>query len=283
MSLPKIDAHHHFWRYTPDEYDWIDDSMSSLRRDFLPDDLLRQIQASGINGVISVQARQTVDETRWLLDLASAHDFIQGVVGWIPLTDPNLRNVLNSLRQNVKLKGVRHVLQGEPDERYILRDDFNRGIDLLKEWELVYDILVYERHLPHVIEFVQRHPEQVFVVDHIAKPRIREGVLSPWREHITRLAEFPNVYCKLSGMVTEANHQAWKEQDLQPYFDEVLNAFSPYRLLFGSDWPVCLAATSYQSWLSMVQKQIATLTESEQSAVLGGVAAQVYRLSRLEQ
>ncbi len=277
MSLTSIDAHHHFWRYTPEEYDWIDDSMSILRRDFLPGDLQSEIQRSGVNGVISVQARQILDETRWLLDLASEHDFIRGVVGWVPLIDPDLRSVLDPIRQHKKLKGVRHVLQGEPDERYILRDDFNKGIDLLREWELAYDILVFERHLPHVIEFVKRHPDQVFVLDHIAKPRIREGLLSPWREHIVKLAEFPNVCCKLSGMVTEADYHAWKEQDLQPYFDTVLNAFSPSRLLFGSDWPVCLAATSYQAWFSVVQQQIAALTESEQSAILGGTAARVYR------
>lgn len=278
MSTPKIDAHHHFWHYTPEEYGWIDDSMSSLRRDFLPEDLLPEIQRCGMNGVISVQARQTLEETRWLLDLAAQHDFIRGVVGWAPLTEGNLQDILDPLTQDQKLKGLRHVLQAEPDERYILRDDFNRGIELLKQRELVYDILVFERHLSHVIQFVKRHPDQVFVLDHIAKPRIRDGILSPWREQMCALAEFPNVFCKLSGMVTEADYRTWNEQDLQPYFDTVLNAFGPSRLLFGSDWPVCLAAASYQTWCAIVTKQIAALTQSQQAAIMGGTAARVYRL-----
>lgn len=279
MSPRKIDAHHHFWRYSAEEYDWIDDSMSGLRRDFLPGDLEQELRGTGVDGVVSVQARQTLEETRWLLALASEHDFIEGVVGWVPLVDPDLPDVLGPLIQDTKLKGIRHVVQGEPDDRYILRDDFNAGIGLLKEWNLVYDILVFERHLPHVIEFVRRHPHQVFVLDHIAKPRIRDGVLSPWRERIRKLAEFPNVYCKLSGMVTEADFKTWSQQDLQPYFDTVLNAFGPSRLLFGSDWPVCLAATSYQAWLSTVSHLIAKLTADEQCSILGGNASRVYRLN----
>lgn len=278
MSQPRIDAHQHFWKYTPEEYGWIDESMAVIRRDFLPEDLQAEIRESGIDGVVAVQARQTLEETRWLLDLASQHDFIRGVAGWVPLTSSHLRSVLGDLSRHRKLKAVRHVLQGEADDRYMLRDDFGRGIELLKEFELTYDILVFERHLPHVIEFVRSHREQLFVLDHIAKPRIGEGLLSPWRENIRSLAKSPNVYCKLSGMVTEAHYHAWKEEDLRPYFDVVLDAFGPERILFGSDWPVCLVAASYRTWLAVVLDQISGLSDSEQSAILGGTAIRVYRL-----
>ncbi len=273
-----IDAHQHFWHYTAEEYAWIDDTMPILRRDFLPADLQAATEGCGIDGVVTVQARQTMKETHWLLDLASRNEFIRGVVGWCPLLDPRLRDILEPLSKNEKLKAVRHVLQDEPDERYVLRDDFNLGVSQLKEFDLAYDILVFERHLPHVIEFVKRHPNQIFVLDHMAKPRIRDGALSPWRENLNRLAEFPNVCCKISGMVTEADHDAWRDEDLVPYFDVVLKAFGPQRLLFGSDWPVCLTATTYRRWFSVVRKQIAALSASEQGAILGGTAARVYRL-----
>ena len=276
--FPRIDSHQHFWRYHPEEYSWIDDSMVLLRRDFLPEDLQPEIQRAGIEGVISVQARQSVEETRWLLELAANHSFIYGVVGWVPLTDTKLRKILESLAGSGRLKSVRHVLQGEADDRYMLRSDFNCGISLLKEFQLAYDILIFERHLPYVLEFVRQHPQQVFVLDHIAKPRIRDRVISPWRENMRELAKFPNVYCKISGMVTEADYTCWKEEDLVPYFDTVLEAFGPSRLLFGSDWPVCLVAASYGSWIAVVRRQIASLTDSEQSAILGGTAARVYRI-----
>lgn len=276
--IPPIDSHHHFWRYDPEEYSWIDDSMALLRRDFLPEDLQPEIQRSGIDGVISVQARQSLEETRWLLDLAAKYSFIRGVVGWVPLTDTNVGKILESLAGSGTLKSVRHVLQGEPDDRYMLRSDFNRGISLLKEFQLAYDILIFERHLPYVVEFVRQNPQQVFVLDHVAKPRIRDRIVSPWRENMRELAKFPNVYCKISGMVTEADYTSWKEEDLVPYFDTALEAFGPSRLLFGSDWPVCLVAASYGTWIAVVRRQIATLTDSEQSAILGGTAARVYRI-----
>lgn len=278
MPQPKIDAHQHFWKYTPEEYEWIDESMAAIRRDFLPEDLQTEIRQTGIDGVVAVQARQTLEETRWLLDLVSQYDFIRGVVGWVPLTSPDLRSVLDNLSRDRKLKAVRHVLQGEADDRYMLREDFGRGIELLKEFKLTYDILVFERHLPHATKFVRSHPEQMFVLDHIAKPRIGDGILSPWRENICSLAKYPNVYCKLSGMVTEADYQAWKEDDLKPYFDVVLDAFGPERVLFGSDWPVCLVAASYQTWWAVVSNQISELSDSEQSAILGATATRVYHL-----
>ncbi len=275
-AMERIDAHHHFWIYTPREYSWIDDSMAVIRRDFLPKHLEAEIRAAGIDGVISVQARQTLQETRWLLHLASQHDFIRGVVGWVPLVDPAVADIIESLTELGGLRALRHVLQGEPDELFVLRDDFNRGVDALEQFGLVYDILIFERQLPAVIEFVDRHPRQIFVLDHVAKPRIREQILSPWKENLSRLAERENVYCKLSGMVTEADYRLWTEQDLAPYFETVLHAFGPGRLMFGSDWPVCLIATSYQCWFEFVSQAIALLGDSEQDSILGSTARRVY-------
>jgi L-fuconolactonase len=274
----RIDAHHHFWTYSPEEYGWIDESMAVIRRDFLPEHLELEIRSCGIDGVVSVQARQILDEPRWLLTLASQHDFIRGVVGWVPLIAPEISEILGSLMGQGPLKAVRHVLQSEPDDQYMLRDDFNRGIDSLSEFGLVYDILIFERHLPQAIQFVDRHPKQIFVLDHIAKPRIRDHVMSPWRENLGKLAERPNVYCKISGMVTEADYNTWTNQDLAPYFDTVLHAFGPERLMFGSDWPVCLVATTYRGWFNAILERIAPLSGAERDAILGGTAIRVYQL-----
>lgn len=277
-GIMRIDSHHHFWRYTPEEYAWIDEPMAAIRRDYLPEDLAPEIRSCGIESVISVQARQTLEETSWLLHLSSTHDFIGGVVGWVPLIAQDVPEILAAFMQQGRLKAVRHVLQGEADDQYMLRADFNRGIAALSEFGVVYDILIFERHLPQALEFVDRHPHQIFVLDHIGKPRMRENVLSPWRENIHRLAERPNVYCKISGMVTEAGYSAWTKKDLAPYLDTVLDAFGPQRLMFGSDWPVCLVAATYRSWFTLVSKQITVLSESEQEAILGGTARHVYSL-----
>jgi L-fuconolactonase len=278
IVLMRIDAHHHFWKYDPREYEWIDASMSVIRRDFLPADLKVEIDGAGIDGVVSVQARQTLEETRWQLDLADQHDFIKGVVGWVPLAAPDVRQQLDAQRGRTKLKGVRHVVQDEPDERFLLRDDFNRGIRALADYGLVYDILIFERHLPPAIEFVDRHPNQMFVLDHLAKPRAREHVVEPWRENIRRLAERPNVYCKLSGLVTEADWQGWTEGQLSVYLGTVLEAFGPRRLMFGTDWPVCLLASSYPRWVEVVTRFCATLSADEQRRVFGETAVEAYRL-----
>jgi L-fuconolactonase len=274
----KIDAHHHFWVYDPAEYGWISDEMSALRRDFLPPDLKTEIRTAGVDGVVSVQARQSLAETRWLLELAAAHDFIRGVVGWVPLTSPKVRDDLAVLARNPKLKAIRHVLQGERDPEFMLRPDFNAGVAALREFGLTYDILIYERHLPQTLKFVDRHPGQVFVVDHSAKPRIRENVLSPWREQLRELARRPRVYCKLSGLVTEADFHAWTPEQLRPYMETVLEAFGPQRTMFGSDWPVCLAACSYTRWHEVVSEFLSRLSATEQARVWGGAATEAYRL-----
>jgi L-fuconolactonase len=259
-----IDAHQHFWRYNAAEFGWLDDSLAALRRDFLP----AELAATGIQATIAVQARQCMAETEWLLQLADRHPFIRGVVGWLPLTSPRLM-----IPSHPKLKGVRHVVQAEP-EGFLDRPDFNRGVSALKRFRLVYDILIYERQLPEAIRFVDRHPQQIFVLDHIAKPRIQHNVLEPWATHIRELARRPHVFCKLSGMVTEADHQRWTEAQLRPYFDVVLEAFGPRRLMYGSDWPVCLVACDYARW----QRIVAELSPGERHRILGGTAAEVYRL-----
>jgi L-fuconolactonase len=278
--VERIDAHHHLWRYTIEEYGWITEDMSALARDFLPQDLRRELLVSGIHGSIAVQARQTLDETWWLLRLADEVDFIRGVVGWAPLASPEFAAVLERLQASEKLKGLRHIIQDEPDDNFMQRPDFNAGVALLQQYGLVYDILIFERQLPAAISFVDRHPAQVFVLDHIAKPRIADRKLEPWRTNIRELARRENVYCKLSGMVTEANWKSWGPADLQPYFDVVLQAFGPKRVMVGSDWPVCLLATTYQTWFSTLEEFIRPLSLAEREMILGGVAGEVYSLAR---
>ncbi|MEZ5277350.1 MAG: amidohydrolase family protein [Opitutaceae bacterium] len=273
-----IDAHHHFWRYDPEEYGWIGDSLKKIRRDFLPEDLEREMASAGVDGVVSVQARQSLVETRWLMDLAARNDFIRGVVGWVDLRSPRLESDLESLATMRKLKGIRHGLQSEPDDALVECDDFNRGIRALKRISLAYDLLVVEHQLPAAIRLVDRHPEQVFILDHIAKPRIRDGLMEPWQTHVRDLARRPNVFCKLSGMVTEADFLSWTGEQLRPYFEIVLDAFGPQRLMFGSDWPVCLVACGYQRWRDLVFGWLTNLSTDEQARVLGGTAIEAYRL-----
>jgi L-fuconolactonase len=274
-----IDSHHHFWRYNTDEFGWISDEMSVIRRDFLPRDLQQAIKSAGVDGVVSVQARQNLEETNWLLDLAGQNpDFILGVVGWVPLISPDVGEQLRQLvSTRPKLKAVRHVLHDEVDDRYVLRDDFNRGVSQLHELNLAYDVLIFERHLPLAPEFVNRHSaDQRFIVDHIAKPRIRDNVLEPWRTNIRELARRPNVFCKVSGMVTEADFQAWTAQQLRPYFDTVLEAFGPQRLMFGSDWPVCLVACGYSRWREVVETLAGGLSKDEKAQLFGETARRAY-------
>ena len=273
-----IDSHHHFWKYDPVEYDWIDDSMKVIRKDFLPKNLKTTFQEAGVDGAISVQARQSIEETDWLIGMAHQNEFIKGVVGWLPLIQGNIEEYLEKYVDEEKLKGVRHVIQGEPDPEFMLRKDFNHGISLLKKYSLAYDILIVERQLPNTIRFVDQHPDQLFVLDHIAKPLIVRNELSPWKENIQELAKRENVNCKISGMVTEADYQKWTPSQLLPYFEVIMKAFGPDRLLFGSDWPVCLVATTYTNWMNLVRKNIASYTETEQAKIMGENALRLYKL-----
>lgn len=274
----RIDAHHHLWRYTPEEYGWIDGAMVRLQRDYTPADLAGVMASAGINGAIAVQARQSLDETHALLSLADAYPFIEAVVGWAPIAGKDFPSCLEALAAHPHLRGLRHVIQSEPDDDFILGSEFNRGIAAMLSSGLVYEILIYERHLPQTIRFVDAHPDQIFVLDHIAKPRIRERILSPWRERIRELAQRANVFCKVSGIVTEADWQSWTEADLCPYMDTVFDAFGASRLMMGSDWPVCLVAAEYAQWFSLLDRYIARLSEYERERFCGGTAAEVYRL-----
>jgi L-fuconolactonase len=273
-----IDAHHHLWRYTPEEYGWIDEPMSALRRDFLPPDLTAAMATAGIDGTVAVQARQTLEETRWLLGLAEKTDAIRGVVGWAPIAGEDFPGCMEEFDGSAKLKGLRHVIQGEKDEHYILREDFNSGIRTILGSGLVYDILIYERHLPDTIYFVDEHPDQPFVLDHIAKPLIASGQLEPWASRMRELGQRENVWCKLSGMVTEADWKHWTPESLKPYLDVAVEAFGPARLMAGSDWPVCLVATGYAQWFELLRTHFAPFSETERASIFGRTAIEVYGL-----
>jgi L-fuconolactonase len=280
-SAHRIDAHHHFWRYSPAEYGWINDQMRLLRHDFLPADLKPLLDRAGVAGAIAVQARQTLEETRWLLSLAEETadaTWMKGVVGWAPIAVAEFPEVLADLKQHEKLKGLRHLIQDEPDDQFILNDTFNRGIRALRDTGLVYDIVIHARHLPPTLRFVDRHPNQAFVLDHCAKPPILSGDMEPWTTYMRELAKRPNVCCKLSGLSTEADWQQWSSGSLEPYWRVVLETFGPSRLLFGSDWPVSLLATSYQRWIDTVTEWVAPLSASEQDAIWSGTASRIYSL-----
>jgi len=254
--------------------------MAAIRRDFLPADLQRETGAAGVDAVVSVQARQSVEETDWLLDLATQNPSIAGVVGWVPLVSPTVAADLAQFAAHPKLVGVRHVLQDEPDPRFMLRADFQAGLQAMLAYNLTYDILITHRHLPQTIELVDRNPAQRFVVDHMAKPAIGQGTVEPWASGMRELARRPHVCCKLSGMVTEIGRPHWTIADLRPFVEVVLEAFGPQRVLFGSDWPVCLVACGYARWMEIVQELIAPLSSAERAAILGDNARRVYRLRK---
>lgn len=274
----RIDAHHHLWRYRPADFPWIGENMGVLKCDFLPADLAPELAGAGIHGTVAVQACQTLDETEWLLSVAKDSKFIKGVVGWAPIAGPTFPECLERSRTHASLKGLRHIIQDEPDPRFMQREDFNRGVSALADTGLVYDLLVFEKQLPSALEFVDRHPRQIFVLDHIGKPRIRDALMEPWRGHIFEMARRKNVYCKLSGVVTEAHWSNWPFDELRPYLDAVFEAFGPSRLMAGSDWPVCLLATGYGAWFETLNKFTGALSESERELIFGSVAADVYHL-----
>ncbi|MEA2259076.1 MAG: L-fuconolactonase [Acidobacteriaceae bacterium] len=279
MDSGFIDAHHHLWRYVPPGQSWMSDGMEVLRRDFLVDDLRAAITGVGITGTIVVEAERSIEETLWLCKIAANDDLIRGIVGWAPLTHPEIASELEQLAQLPKLRGIRHPIHDEPDDQFLLREDFNRGIAALKQFDLRYDILIFEKHLPQTIQFVDRHPDQIFIVDHIAKPCIRDRALTPWKENLRELARRPNVYCKLSGMATEADWSAWTYESLSPYIDVVLETFGPRRLMFGSDWPVVTLASSYGRWWETVRIALSQMSPSEQEWILSRTAIEAYELT----
>ena len=279
----RIDAHQHFWVYDSQEYAWIDESMAKLRRDFVPGDLKLELDRAAFQGCIAVQARQTLEETHWLLKLAAEAPFILGVVGWFDLRSPQLHSDLEALASHPKLVGVRHIVQSEPDDDFLLRPDFLRGISMLEEFDLAYDILIYDKHLPVAAEFVRQVPRQRFVLDHLAKPQIRNQELHPWTQGIHKLAAHANVFCKLSGLVTEAHWQNWKPEDLVPYLEVALECFGPDRLMIGSDWPVCTVAASYSAAIDVVTQFLDFRNVKAPEKILGGNALQFYKLKLPDQ
>ena len=276
MKTLRIDSHQHFWRYSQAEFGWIDDTMANLRRDFLPHDLRPLLVAAGIDGCIAVQAPQTLAETRFLLDLARQQPWILGVVGWVDLQSPHVDAQLREFTGNPRLVGVRHIAQTEP-ERFLVAPAFLRGIAALAPYDLTYDVLVYPHQLPAAVELAARFPHQQFVLDHCAKPDLRSGELAGWRQHLRALAARPNVVCKLSGLVTEAPWATWTLDTLRVAVDLVLEQFGADRVLFGSDWPVCLCASSYARWVETVETFVATAGPAALAAVFGGTAATAYR------
>ena len=274
----RIDSHQHFWRYDPAQYAWIDESMAALRRDFLPSDARHAMDAAGFDACIAVQARQTPDETRWLLELADAHPFIAGVIGWIDLQSEDVREQLAAFAVHPKLIGVRHIVQSEPDDRFLLGQAFCRGVAALADFGLTYDLLIYPRHLPIATEFVGRFERQPFVLDHLAKPNIRAAEIRQWAEDIRRLALAPNVFCKISGLVTEADWSSWTPEHLWPYLEVAFEAFGPDRLMIGSDWPVCTVAATYGQTLAVVAEYMARHPTGMQDAVFGGTAVKLWKL-----
>lgn len=274
-SAIRVDSHQHFWRYDAAQYPWIPPG-SPLHRDWLPSDLTSLQRPLGLDGSIVVQARQSLAESDWLLGLADADPRIKGVVGWVDLRNEQVENDLARLSRHPKFVGVRHVVQDEPDDDFMLRPEFLRGIARLKEFGLTYDILIYPRQLPAAIELARRFPEQPFVLDHIAKPMIKDQTIDPWRKQVRELAQAPNVWCKVSGMITEASHTHWKPSEFKPYLDVVFEAFGEDRLMFGSDWPVCLLAGSYQQVHGLVQDYVAGQSAPAREKFFGGNAVRFY-------
>lgn len=275
----KIDAHQHFWEFDPVDYPWINDHMRVLKQSFLPDHLAAEQAKSGFVGSVTVQARQTLEETRWLLDLAAANDRILGVVGWVDLRSPDVKSQLARFASHQKFCGVRHVVQDEPDDRFMLAPDFLRGIEALAEFQIAYDFLTFPRQLPAAIAVAKKFPEQRFVLDHLSKPDIAKGSRQPWKDHVRELASLPNVYCKVSGMVTEADWNEWRPEQMIPYLDVVSDAFGPSRLMVGSDWPVCLLAADYASVINIPDRYFSSRSEENQNAIFGKNAARFYNLT----
>jgi len=274
----KIDSHQHFWKYNVTDFGWIKDPMKEIRRDFLPEELRNILQLANYDASIAVQARQIISETDWLLELASQYNFISGVVGWMDLCSDNLNQQLEFYSANKKLVGVRHVLHDEPDLNFMLRPDFLKGIYKIGQYNLTYDILIYPEHLPNTLQFVKQFPNQSYVLDHIAKPKIINGKISPWKENIRKLAQYPNVSCKLSGMVTEADIINWKPEDFWPYLDIIMESFGTNRVMIGSDWPVCSVAGMYGKVMNIVENYIAGFSLSEKAGILGDNATHIYNI-----
>ena len=273
-----IDSHQHFWKYNSQNHAWIDDDMKVIQRDFLPQDLEPILKQHKIDGCISVQTDQSEVETDFLLDLSKENDFIKGVVGWVDLRADNVDARLEYYAQFEKLKGFRHIIQGENDTEFMLRPKFKRGITKLNSYNLTYDILIYHYQLEQAIQFVKLFPEQKFVIDHIAKPDIKSGEYAQWQTNMKKISLYQNVYCKISGMVTEADWNDWRVLDFKIYVDTVVKAFGTDRLMYGSDFPVCLLAADYDKQLNIVHHYFSDFSNMEKKKIMGGNASKFYNI-----
>lgn len=275
--MNRIDAHQHFWKFDPVRDSWIDESMQKIQSDFLPEDLLPLLQENQFSGCVAVQASQSEDETNFLVNLAAKNDFIKGVVGWVDLRGVTIEERLNHFSSNKIIKGFRHVVQGEPDD-FMLRKDFQNGISALKQFNFTYDILIFHRQLPAAIELVNQFPDQPFVIDHIAKPDIKSGDILSWKKGIQEISKAENVFCKISGMVTEADWKNWKTDDLKPYLDVIFENFSADKLMFGSDWPVLNVASNYAQVVKTLEDYMAQLPVENQNKIWYENAISFYKL-----
>ena len=274
----KIDSHQHFWIYEAEKHAWIDDSMAQIRRDFLPSDLKPIYETHNIDGCVAVQADQSLEETDFLLNLADANDFVKGVVGWVDLKSNRIVDDFDRYAHQNKLKGWRHIVQGEKDHNFLLRTDFLNGISQLEKYNYTYDILVFPHQLGAVLEFVKKFPNQKFVIDHIAKPYIKDGFFDGWAVLMKEIGKHENVFCKLSGMITEADYNSWTVEQLEPYINLVLQAFGTSRVMFGSDWPVCMVAGTFNQVLKIITDHISIFNAEEQNRIMGGNAIEFYNL-----
>ena len=273
-----IDSHQHFWNYEPEKHLWIDDEMSVIRRDFLSDDLQKVFAENGVDACVAVQADQTTEETNFLISIAENNNFIKGVVGWVNLRSESIEEDLLKYKKYDVVKGFRHVVQGEQDHNFMLRPEFLRGIELLGKYDLCYDILIFPHQLGAALELVKKFPNQKFVIDHIAKPYIKDGFFEGWAVMMREIAKHQNVYCKISGMITEAGYKTWTTEQVHPYMKLVLESFGTGRVMYGSDWPVCLVAGNYSMVKSLVTDFISDLSQEQQNAIMGGNAAKFYNL-----
>ena len=275
----KIDAHQHFWNFDPVRDAWITDDMKVIQKDFLPDDLEQTLVKNGFDGCVAVQADQSEEETLFLLEFADQYEFIGGVVGWIDLRRENIQSRLGAFAKYKKLKGFRHIVQAEPDDEFLLGESFCKGIGLLGNYRFTYDILIKPHQLNAAIKFVEKFPNQLFVIDHLAKPFIKDKMLGDWKKQMHELGQFENVSCKISGMVTEADWKNWKTTDFKPYIDHVIDSFGTDRVMFGSDWPVCLNGAPLREWVAALKQIIASRPAGEQRALLYDNAIKLYGLT----
>lgn len=278
MESIRIDSHQHFWNYDPKRHTWMSDEMTLLKNNFLPPDLLPYLQKCNLDACVAVQAEQSEDENTFLLNLAENFDFIKGIVGWVDFQADNLEERLSYYSQFPKMKGFRHILQDEQQRDFMLRPAFLRGISKLEKYNFSYDILIFTDQLPYALDFVKAFPQQSFVIDHLAKPLINKQIVGNWRTYIEKIASYKNVYCKISGMVTEADWKHWKKEDFKIYLDSVVEAFGIDRLMYGSDWPVCTLAANYGEQFAIIQEYFSSFSRSEQDQLFGRNASSFYHL-----